>query len=322
MSEHPFIGIDVSAQSLEVAVRPCGESWCCANSDSDLDELVARVQALQPSVIVLEATGGCEQPLLRRLIAAGLPVAVVNPRRVREFARSTGRLAKTDRLDAHVLAHFGEAVRPRVVSAGEMHTQQLRELVQRQFDLRQMLTAEINRRKAAQRRGATPHRSMEAVIEVLKQEIAQLDAEIAKLVEQTDTWREYKAILRSVPGVGPVLTATLLALLPELGRLNHRQIAALVGVAPFNQDSGQHKGKRRVWGGRSAVRSRLYMAALAAARWNPVIRAFYQRLRQAGKAAKVALTACARKLLVILNAMVKHRCLWDETRARRMLQRP
>ncbi|MDW8396830.1 MAG: transposase [Anaerolineae bacterium] len=167
----------------------------------------------------------------------------------------------------------------------------------------------------------SPHASTDAVVETLKQEIAKLEAEIAALVQQTDTWREYHALLCSVPGVGAVVSATLLALLPELGQLNRRQIAALVGVAPFNQDSGQQRGKRQIAGGREAVRSRLYLAAWVAAQWNPVLRAFYQRLRQAGKAVKAALTACARELLVILNAMVKHRCAWDETRAQRMMPR-
>lgn len=322
MSTQHFIGIDVSAQSLDIAVRPLGQRWSCANTAHDIDELIPRLRALQPVLIVLEATGGCEQRLLIQLLAAGLPVAVVNPRQVRDFARSIGRLAKTDALDAQVLAHFGEAVRPRVVMPTDERTQRLRALVTRRAELKKMLTAETNRRAAAQRRGESPHASLDVLIDTLKREIAKVDAEIEQLIQRTAQWQQYQAILRSVPGVGAVLCATLLALLPELGLGNRREVAALAGVAPFNQDSGQQRGQRRIWGGRSAVRSCLYMATLAAVTWNPVIKAFYQRLRQKGKAAKVALTACARKLLTILNAMIKHRCPWDETRAKRLLETP
>lgn len=302
-----FVGIDVAKAHLEVAVRPTGEQWTSPNDDPGIAAALTRLQALQPALIVLEATGGWELPVTGTLGAAGLPVAVVNPRQVRAFAKATGRLAKTDRLDAHVLAQFAEAVRPTPRPLPETAAQDLQALLTRRRQLIDMLTAERNRLSRA---SARVRPDIRAHITWLEQRLGSVDEELAAMIRHSPLWREQDDLLQSAPGVGPVLAATLLAGLPELGTLNRRQIAALVGVAPLNQDSGTLHGKRMVWGGRAAVRAVLYMGALVATRCNPVIKAFYQRLRQAGKLPKVALTACMRKLLTILNAMLKHRTPW------------
>lgn len=302
-----FVGIDVSKAQLDVAVRPSGETWTVAHDEAGLSGLAARLHTLAPALIVVEATGGWEVALVGALAAALLPVAVVNPRQVRDFARSTGTLAKTDRLDAQSLAHFAEALRPQPRSLPNGQAQELSALLQRRRQLVEMLTAEKNRLPLAARR-IRPQ--LQAHIAWLQQQIAQFDDDLRELVRSSPLWRDKEDLLRSAPGVGPVLATTLVAALPELGTLTRQQIAALVGVAPLNRDSGTLRGRRTVWGGRAQVRTVLYMSTLVAVRHNPVLAVFYQRLRAAGKAPKVALTACMRKLLTILNAMLKHHTRW------------
>jgi transposase len=297
----------VSKQQLDVAVRPRGETWTVAHDEAGLSALVVRLRARAPTLIVLEATGGWEVALAGALATAGLPVAVVNPRQVRDFARSTGTLAKTDRLDAQLLAQFADAVRPEPRPLPDAQAQELTALLQRRRQLVEMLTAEKNRLTFAARR-IRPQ--LQAHIEWLHKQLAQFDDDLRQLVRASPLWREKDDLLRSAPGVGPVLSTTLLAALPELGRLTRQQIAALVGVAPLNRDSGTLRGRRTVWGGRAHVRAVLYMSTLVATRHNPVVAAFYRRLRAAGKAPKLALTACMRKLLTILNAMLKHHTRW------------
>lgn len=302
-----FVGIDVSKARLDVALRPARTQFTVPYDDAGIATIVARLGPLSPVGIVLEATGGLEVLLSGALATAGLPVVVVNPRQVRDFARATGRLAKTDTLDAQILAQFAEAVRPARRPLPDANTQQLAALITRRRQLVEMLTAEKNRRGSApcgMRDGIQTH------IDWLAQHLTQLDQDLTTAVQASPIWREHDELLRSVPGIGPVVTRTLLAELPELGTMTRRQIAALVGVAPLNRDSGSFRGTRTIWGGRATVRAVLYMGALVAARHNPVLKAFYQRLRQAGKAPKVALTACMRKLLTMLNAMLKHRTPW------------
>jgi transposase len=302
-----WVGIDIAKREVEISVRPTGESWACANTAEAMGALVGRLQQVGPTLIVLEATGGLEGLVVAALTAAGLPVAVVNPRQVREFGRATGRLAKTDRLDAQVLAHFAEAVRPEPRPLPDAQAQELRALLGRRHQLVEMLTAEQNRRSSAPPR---VHAQIDEHLKWLRTQIRQLDGDLRELIRHTPVWREQDDLLRSVPGVGFVLATTLLAELPELGHLNRKEIAALVGVAPLNRDSGQWHGKRAIWGGRAPVRAVLYMAALAATRHNPIVKAFYTRLQAAGKPKKVGLTACMRKLLTILNAMIKHQRPW------------
>ena len=274
-----------------------------SNDQAGIAALVAQMQQLNPAALVLEATGGLELPLVAALAAASLPVVVVNPRQVRDFAKATGRLAKTDSLDAAVLAHFAEAVRPPLRPLRDAETQVLSSLVARRQQVMTMLVAERNRLSSAT---MAVRPSIEAHIAWLKQEMDDLDQGLRQTLRQSPVWREKDDLLRSVPGIGNQISLTLLAYLPELGTLNRRQIAALVGVAPFNRDSGTLRGKRTVWGGRARVRTALYMGALVASRFNPVIRDFYQRLLSAGKPKKLALTACMRKLLIILNSMLKY----------------
>jgi transposase len=307
-----FVGIDVSQASLDIALRPTGEAWQVAHDDAGIASVVARLHGVAPTVVILEATGGLELPLTGALAAAGLPVVVVNPRQVRDFAKATGKLAKTDALDAHVLAHFAEAVRPAPRPLPDAETQALEALLTRRRQVIEMLTAERNRLSRAHPR---IRGEVQEHIRWLEQRLHQSDDALRAAIQASPVWREKDDLLQSAPGVGPVLSTTLVAALPELGTLNRKQIAALVGVAPLNRDSGTWHGKRSVWGGRAAVRPVLYMGTLVAVRFNPVIRVFYQRLRQAGKAPKVALTACMRKLLTILNAMLKHRTPWRAEQA-------
>ena len=302
-----FVGIDVSKARLDIAVRPAGTIRSVPHDEAGLATVVEQLRQMQPTLVVLEATGGLEVVLSGALAAAGVRVVVVNPRQVRDFAKATGRLAKTDALDAQVLAQFADAVRPAVRPLPEASTQELAALLARRRQLVEMLTAEKNRLGRAPRR---IDRDIRTHIAWLERQVAQLDTDLTRAIHASPIWREKDEWLQSMPGVGPVLATTLLASLPELGTLNRRQIAALVGVAPLNRESGRWRGKRIVWGGRTAVRAVLYMGALVAARHNPVLKAFYQRLRQAGKAPKVALTACMRKLLTTLNAMLKHRTSW------------
>jgi transposase len=264
---------------------------------------------LHPELVVLEATGGLQMPMAGALAAAGLPLAMVNPRQVRDFARATGRLAKTDRLDAQVLAHFGEAIRPTPHPLPDTQAQELTALLTRRHQVIEMLTAEKNRLRVT--RSASVRQRVQDHIRWLEQELGGLDRDLDHTIRESPLWRDKDNLLRSVPGIGPVVSITLLADLPELGTLNRHQIAALVGVAPLNRDSGRFRGQRMVWGGRARVRAALYMAALTASRYNPIIKAFYHRLCGAGKARKVALTACMRKLLIILNAMLKHQQPWN-----------
>ena len=269
------------------------------------------LKGLEPTLVLLEASGGLELPLVAALATEEIPVVVVNPRQVRDFARATGKLAKTDSLDAAVLAHFAEAVRPPVRPLRDAETQALNSLAARRHQVMTMLISEKNRLNAAATIAVRPR--IEAHIEWLQGELDDMDEDLSRTLRQSPVWREKDDLLRTVPGVGEQLSLTLLAYLPELGTLDRRQIAALVGVAPFSRDSGTLRGKRTVWGGRARVRAALYMGALVASRFNPVIRDFYQRLLASGKPKKLALTACMRKLLVILNSMLKHRSSWRDT---------
>jgi transposase len=305
-STQVFVGIDISKAQLDLALRPEGQ-FSAPNNEAGFAQVLERLNAVHPTLVVLEATGGVESPLTAVLAAAGVPVVVVNPRQVRDFAKATGRLAKTDALDAQTLAHFAEVMRPEPRPLPDEQTQALAAILTRRRQLVEMLTAEKNRLGMA---GKPVRKSLRTHIAWLERELSHTDRGLAQAIRESPVWREKEALLRSAPGVGPVVTTTLLATLPELGTLPGKQIAALVGVAPLNRDSGTLRGKRTVWGGRAQIRAVLYMAALVAARFNPVIRAFYQRLRAAGKTKKVGLTACMRKLLIILNAMLKHRTPW------------
>ena len=308
MAESLYIGIDVAKAQLDVACRPTTARWTVPHTISGMGRLIQRLRRLRPTLVVLEATGGLELNLASELAAAALPVAVVNPRQVRHFAKATGQLAKTDALDAAVLAQFAEAVRPLARPLPDTATRQLEALVNRRRQLLSMLTAEQNRRSRAPR---DMQEEIQRHIEWLEQRVADLERTLGQQIQQSAIWRERDDLLQSMPGVGPVLSRTVLAELPELGTLDRRAIAALVGVAPLNRDSGAWRGTRRIEGGRGHVRAVLYMAAVTAARCNPVIRAFYQRLRAAGKTVKVALTACMRKVLTILNAIMKHKTPWQ-----------
>lgn len=308
--ESRYVGIDVSKGRLDVALRPAGDRGRCwfPNDPAGIDGLVSRLLEEPPALVVLEASGGYERPAAAAPAASGLAVAVVNPRQARDFAKATGRLAKTDVLDAESLARFAEAVKPepRVLPGEEALL--LKEILDRRRQLLSMLVAENNRLSAT---ASEPvRRRIRAHARWLEKELSRTDRDLEGAIEASPTWRENEALLRSVPGVGPVLARTLLAELPELGTLTHRRLSALVGVAPFNFDSGTLRGRRMIWGGRSRVRAALYMAALVASRHNPAVRAFYERLVEAGKPKKVALVACMRKLLSILNAVMRDRVPW------------
>lgn len=300
-AEQNFVGIDVSKVWLDIAVHQQDETFRVINNDTGIASLVKRLRKLKPSLIVLEPTGGFEKLVLAELIHAGLPAVVVNAKRVRDFARATGKLAKTDKLDAKVLAHFAVAVRPALRSLRSEEEEQLTALLTRRRQVLDMLTVEKNRLVTVR---AKMRADIETHIQWLTKSLKALDKEIEEFVKSTPAWKEKSTLLQSVPGVGPVTSATMLGMLPELGKLNRQEIAALVGVAPVNKDSGKKHGRRRVYGGRADVRSVLYMAALSAKKFNPVIKKFYDRLIKQGKEKKVALTACMRKLLVILNAMM------------------
>ena len=306
--ESVYAGIDVAKDRLDLAVRPSGAVRTVAYDADGIRGLVSELQSLGPSAVVLESTGGLELLLAGALAAASLPVVVVNPRQVRDFARATGRLAKTDVLDAQVLAHFAEAIRPAVRPLPDSGTQELHSLTARRTQVVEMLVAEKNRLGRASKAVAPRIR---AHIQWLEQELEDLDRGLRQTLHRSPVWREQDDLLRSVPGVGPQLSVALLADLPELGTLGRRQIAALAGVAPMNRDSGNMRGRRSVSGGRARVRAVLYMGTLVATRHNPVIRSFYQRLLAAGKPKKLALTACMRKLLTILNSMLKSGESWN-----------
>jgi len=303
-----FIGIDISKTSLDVAVWDSEIFWQFGNNARGIKKLVRRLKKLSPTLIVVEASGGLEQSVVRELYQTNLPIAIVNPTRVRRFAYSTGQLAKTDKLDAKIIAQFAQAVKPEVRPLRTEQQEHLNALVTRRRQIVNIITAEKNRR-------STTHPALQdqllKQIDWLEQEKEALEADIDQLIQQCAEWKEKAAVLESVPGVGSVTASTLLAELPELGTRNRQQIAALVGVAPVNKDSGKMRGKRRIFGGRADVRATLYMATLSATRSNPVIRSFYNRLLAAGKLKKVALTACMRKLLVILNSMISHNRSWS-----------
>ena len=308
MNQPDYVGVDVSKKQLDVAIRPLGKVFGVINDRRGISQLVKRLKELQPVCIVIDATGGLEKELAYALAAESLPVAVVNPRQVSNFAKSLGRRAKTDAIDAAVLAHFAEVMKPEARALPDAAARELTALVNRHRQLVEMITAESNRRDLASK---SVRKLINSMLRSLKGQLLLVDREIRKAISASELWRHKAELLRSVPGVGEVTTATLLAGLPELGELDRRQIAALVGVAPFNRESGTWRGKRMIAGGRAWIRSVLYMSTIVAVRRNPILKEFYQRLRAKGKPAKQALTACMRKLLVVLNAMLRHQTRWS-----------
>jgi transposase len=302
-----YLGIDVSKAQLDYASSGSKETAQVENNGAGIGKLVAELKERQATLVVVEATGSLEMPVVAALLTAGVPTAVVNPRQVRDFAKGMGKLAKTDKIDAHTLALFGMTVKPRVYILPSAEAQALEALLTRRNQILDMLTSERIRLYTIH---ATQRARLEKHIEWLKSELEEIDNDLNQSISASDTWKAKDALLQSVPGVGRILSTSLLAWLPELGLLSGKQIAALVGVAPYNRDSGLMRGKRMIWGGREQIRSVLYMSALSASRFNPVISSFYNRLIKAGKPAKVALTACMRKLLTILNAMLKHGTFW------------
>lgn len=318
MSEQQvYVGIDIAKSSFDVAqcvdrsTQLAKGCWSFSNDDEGIGGAVAFLKEMVPTLVVMEATGGYEAALADALAVEGLAVAVVNPRQVRNYARAMGKLAKTDEVDAKVIAYFAASVQPEARGLPDTQEKELAAVMARRRQLSQMLTMEKNRRKIA---SAKIRKSIASHITWLEQELRSVDSELKQLIKSSPVWQAKIDVLRSVPGVGPVLSVSLLADVRELGTLNRREVAALVGVAPLNRDSGQYRGKRSVWGGRAKVRSALYMGTLAAIRSNHVIKAFYERLCDAGKARKVAITACMRKLITILNAMVKNGEPWRYTK--------
>lgn len=304
----PFVGIDVSKAVLDVSIGVDGEHFQVGNDDAGLKKLVERLQSVRPSLIVIESTGGLEKMVVAELFATPLPVALVNPRRVREFAKSTGRLAKTDKLDARILAYFAEAIHPPLVTLPTEEEQYLSALMTRRRQVIDLMVAEKNHLIS------TPlklRHLVELSLAALQTQLDELNQSIDQFIDHNDTFRKKDGILRSVPGIGPITSAIILADLPEIGLLDRKKIAALVGVAPYNNDSGRRSGRRRVKGGRESIRHVLYMATLAATRSNPVIKRFYQRLTHLGKPSKVALVACMHKLLTILNSMIRNLRPWQ-----------
>jgi len=307
--ERTFVGIDIAKDQVDVHVHPTNGRFQLSRTDAGLAELVARLQPLEPRLVVLEATGGYEIPVAAVLASAGVPVAVVNPRQIRDYARATGQLAKTDALDARLMARFAEAVQPEVRPLPTPEAQALGDLVTRRRQLVDMLGAERNRHQQA--RDLRLQRRIATHIRWLTKALAEIEADLGTRIRSSPIWRERDDLLHSAPGVGDVTAYTLIADLPELGHLDRRKIAALVGIAPFNRESGHWRGRRMIAGGRPAVRSVLYMATLTAVRFNPAIAHFYQRLTAAGRPKKVALTAAMRKLLTILNAMLRDQRPWQ-----------
>jgi transposase len=303
-----FVGIDVAKAQLDIALRPTGERWAVANDEPGIAALVARLQALHATLIVLDASGGYQRAVVAALAAAGLPVAVVNPRQARDVAKATGQLANTDALDARALAQFAAAVRSIPRPLPDAQVDELRARLARRRQLVAMRTAEQTRLGSAPRRLQA---DIQAHITWLNERLTALDDDLDTTLRTSPLWWERDELLRSVPGIGPVCARTLRLDLPELGTLRRQRLAALVGVAPCHRDSGTLRGTRTIWGGRAQVRTTLYMRTPVAVRYNPVLKVFYERLRTAGQAAKVALTACRRKLLTIVNAMVKHQKRWQ-----------
>jgi len=307
-----FVGIDVSTETLDVAVVPDGLTMTVMNNEKGHEELIKELRSVPPTLVVMEATGGLEAPVAACLAEDGIGVAIVNPRQVRDFAKAAGRLAKTDRIDAVVLAEYGLKMRPEARPLADEQSKSLSALLRRRQQLMKMLVAERNRMTRAH---SDVKPRLQVHIDWLREEIRDLDKDLRREVRSSPMWHDKGDILESVPGVGPLLTATLLADMPELGTLNRKEIAALVGVAPLNRDSGHRRGRRSCWGGRAGVRRMLYMATLSATRHNPVIRSFYNRLLEAGKPFKVAQTACMRKLITILNAMARDMQPWHHVEA-------
>jgi transposase len=304
-----FVGIDVAKDRLDVHLRPSGEAFTVPRDGEGIEALTARLQALQPELVALEATGGFETVVAAGLAAAGLPLAVVNPRQIRDFARATGRLAKTDPLDAAVIAHFAEAVRPPVRPVADAQARELGELVARRRQLVEMMTAERNRRRQLTTKRLI--KGVDRILVALQAQLSELERDIDEAVRGTPAWREKEDLLTSVPAIGQKIARTLIADLPELGSLNRHQVAALVGVAPFNRDSGKWRGRRSIAGGRATVRCALYMSVLVSIRRKLPLAATYYRLRAAGKPAKVAIVACMRKLTTILNAILRDKTPWQ-----------
>ena len=304
-----FVGIDVSKDKLDIASRPDGSLWPCANTDEAVAALVVKLAEDPPALILLEATGGWEQLVAIALVEAGLAVRIIEPSRVRHFARSVGQHSKTDAIDARLLAHYAEVVRPEARVLPDEATRQLQALLERRRQLITMRVAEQNRLKP--RVGPAIRDNVKAHILYLSDQVKRLDREIGTLIQAQDEWRQRDELLRSVPGIGPQTARMLIGGLPELGRLNGKQVAALTGLAPRARDSGTVRGARTIFGGRAEVRTALYMAAVAAMRFNPILKVFHARLLQKGKAAKVALIAVSRKLLTIANAMIRDRLPWS-----------
>lgn len=305
-----WVGIDVSKAHLDVYLRPSGQQFQVSNQACGIEELVQRLLPIPVARVILEATGGLEQPVAQALQERGIGIAIINPRQGRDFAKASGKLAKTDRIDAAVLAHFGEAMQPEVSVLASANEQALQEAVTRRRQLVEMLSAEKNRQSAL--RGKM-RQSVEEHLEWLEQRIRELDEAIEQLSQAHEQWRSHQALLTSTPGIGPVIATTLIAMLPELGQVSDKRISALVGVAPLNRDSGKYRGARTTWGGRANVRALLYMGALVGIQHNPVLKAFYARLLAQGKAKKVVLTACMHKLVRILNAMIRDGKPWQPT---------
>jgi transposase len=303
-----FVGVDVSKQSLDCGTHPSKDFFQVSHDDKGITQAIERIRQVAPTLIVLEATGGLETQLASRLVAAGLPVAVVNPRQVRDYAKACGELGKTDRIDALILADFARAIRPKVRPLKDEATAQLDALLTRRDQLVKMRVQEQLRLGAAPK---VQVKSLKSHIAWLDKRITELDTDLIKRLRESSAWRVKDDLLRDIPGVGPVTSVSMMAKLPELGTLTHREISKLVGVAPLPDDSGKYRGKRFIKGGRSDVRAVLYMAAVNAMTWNPVIKAFAQRLKTAGKPPKVVIVACMRKLLIIMNAMIKNNTPWD-----------
>jgi transposase len=306
--EPAYVGIDVSKDRLDVHILPSGQTFAVARDGKGVSDLVGLLAEHVPALVVLEATGGFEMTVAAALAGAGLPLAVVNPRQIRDFARATGRLAKTDAIDAQVIALFAQRIRPEARAVPAADAQALAELVGRRRQLVEMIVMESNRQRQA--RAPKVRRTVQAVLKALEAQLAALDGDINDMMRRSPVWRANDALLTSVPGIGPVTSRTLIAELAELGQLDRRRVAALVGVAPINRDSGQMRGHRTIAGGRTTVRNTLYMATLSASRFNPVIKAHYQQLVARGRPKKVALVACMRRLLGILNAIIKTQTAW------------
>jgi transposase len=305
--EEQWVGIDVCQKYLDVYVRPLDKLFQVTNDEVGITQLVQTLVEIQPKLIVLEATGGMEIDAAIKLTEAKLAVAVINPRQARDFAKATGQLAKTDAIDARILAHFADAIRPEVRQMSDESSRQLEELVARRRQISEMITAEKNRRRG---KTNSVQSSIDEHIEWLKKQLKEIELQIKSALALNENWKQKMELLTSVPGIGEVVAVSLISSLPELGTISHKSISYLVGVAPLNKDSGKFRGKRRINGGRAKIRCVLYMASLVAVRFNPVIKAFYERLLAKGKLKKVALTACMHKLLIILNAMMKNNQTW------------